>query len=103
MNADVKQGGGLSFALNDSSLVRTGRNFLLVGGRHIASNLVNIGSNDREFWMYTKVPEKTYLFCSHADFPQASRQLPVPFDPDWAHAGPRHDDLRPEPAVQGRD
>lgn len=81
---DVKLGGGPSIALNDSSLVcAKPRNFLLVGGRHIAANLVNIGSNDREFWMYTKVPDKTYLYCSHAEFPQAGRQLPVPFDPDW--------------------
>lgn len=82
---DVKSGKGPSVALNDSSLVcARPRNFLLVGGRHIASNLVNIGSNDREFWMYTKYPETTFLYCSHAEFPQAGRQLPVPFDPDWA-------------------
>src|SRR5688572_23004096 len=59
---DVKSGKGMSVALNDSSLVcAKPRNFLLVGGRHIASNLVNIGSNDREFWMYSKYPETTYL------------------------------------------
>jgi hypothetical protein len=85
VHVEVKSGKSPSFALNDSSLVcAKPRNFLLVGGRHIASNLVNIGSNDREFWMYTKYPETTFLYCSHAEFPQAGRQLPVPFDPDWA-------------------
>ena len=85
VNVEVKAGKDPSFNLNDSTLVcAKPRNFLLVGGRHIASNLVNIGSNDQEFWMYTKYPEKTYIFCAHADFPQAGRQLPVPFDPGWA-------------------
>jgi len=85
VNIEVKSGKDPSINLNDSSLVcAKPRNFLLVGGRHVMSNLVNIGSNDREFWMYSKYPEKTFLYCSHAEFPQAGRQLPVPFDPDWA-------------------
>jgi len=73
------------WTLNDSSLVcAKPRNFLLVGGRHAMSNIVNIGSNSQEFWMYSKFPDQMFVVCSHADFPTAGEKLPFPFDPDWA-------------------
>jgi len=74
-----------NYTPTDSSLVvATPRNFLLVGGRHVMANLVNIGSNSQEFWMYSRFPEQNYVVCSHADFPTAGNKLPFPFDPDWA-------------------
>jgi hypothetical protein len=74
------------WTLNDSSLVcAKPRNFLLVGGRPVMSNIVQIGSNEREFWMAAKLPDPgMYVYCSHADFPQAGDRMPFPFDPDWA-------------------
>lgn len=73
------------FTLGDSSLAcAKPRNFLMVGGKSLIGEIVHIGSNDQEFWMYSKLPEKTYLFCSHQDFQQGAAQLPFPFDPDWA-------------------
>jgi len=73
------------FTLGDSSLACSKpRNFLMVGGKSLLGEIVHIGSNDREFWMYSRLPEKTYVFCSHQDFQQGAAQLPFPFDPDWA-------------------
>ncbi len=72
--------------LKDSTLIcAKPRNFLLVGGRPVLGELVQIGSNDREFWMLTRSPlEPTYVYCSHADFQNGRGRLPIPFDPDWA-------------------
>ncbi|OWK43250.1 hypothetical protein [Fimbriiglobus ruber] len=71
--------------LGDSTLVcAKPRNFLLIGGKRVVGDIVNIGSNSQEFWMYSRVPERMYAYCSHADFQQGTVQLPVPFDPDWA-------------------
>ena len=71
--------------LNNCTLVCSRpRNFLLVGGKMVMSEIVNLGSNDREFWMYSRFPDPTYVFCSHADFQRGAGQLPFPFDPDWA-------------------
>jgi hypothetical protein len=72
--------------LGDSTLIcAKPRNFLLVGGKKLTGDLVQIGSNDREFWLLTKSPlEPTYVYCSHADFQYGRGQLPIPFDPDWA-------------------
>ena len=73
------------WTLNDSTLVcAKPRNFLLVGGRHLMANVVNIGSNSQEFWMYSKFPDQAFIVCAHADFPNAGDKLPFPFDPDWA-------------------
>jgi hypothetical protein len=73
------------FTLGDSSLVcAKPRNFLMVGGKGLIGEIVHVGSNDREFWMYSRLPEKNYVFCSHDDFQQGIAQLPFPFDPDWA-------------------
>ena len=60
------------------------RNFSLVAGKVVWSELVQIGSNSSEFWMYSRFPEPTYLYCSHADYQRGSVQTPFPFDPDWA-------------------
>jgi hypothetical protein len=62
------------------------KNFLLVGGRPVIGDVIYIGSNDREFWVLTKLPmdEERYIYCSHADFERGAGQLPIPFDPDWA-------------------
>ena len=76
---------GDSYNLGQSQLAcEKPRNFSLVGGKGIADELVILGSNDREFWFYSRFPQKTYLYCSHADLPAVAAKLPVPFDPDWA-------------------
>ncbi len=71
--------------LGQSTLVvEQPRNFALDGDKAVLSDIVKLGSNDREFWMYSKFPQPTYLYCSHDDFAHgAANKLPVPFDPDW--------------------
>lgn len=76
---------GKSYSLNDSFLVcAKPRNLLLSGGKIVMSDIVNLGSNDNEFWMYSRFPDPTYVYCSHNDFQQGRGQLPFSFDPDWA-------------------
>jgi hypothetical protein len=74
-------------SLGNSQLVAAQpRMLLLKGGKVGFSGLVEVGSNDREFWLSLDAPatEKLYLYCAHQDFPQAAGKLPVPFDPEWA-------------------
>ena len=81
---DVKAG-KQTFTLNDSTLICSKtRNFSLVGSKSLMSDIVLAGSNESEFWVYTKYPDPMYVFCSHADFERGTAQLPFPFDADWA-------------------
>jgi hypothetical protein len=74
-----------TYNLRDSTLIcAKPRNFLLSGGKAVIGEVVNLGSNDREFWMYSRFPEQNYVYCSHTDFQLGRGQLPVPFDPAWA-------------------
>ncbi len=76
---------GKNYTLGNSFLIcAKPRNLLLSGGKLVMDDIVNLGSNDREFWMYTRFPDATYLYCSHSDFQQGRGQLPFPFDTDWA-------------------
>ena len=61
-------------------------NFHLAGGKLGVGKLIEIGSNEREFWMVTERPlEPTYIYCTHEDFQGgAAKKLPFPFDPKWA-------------------
>lgn len=74
-----------SHTLGASTLVcEQPRNFALDGDKAVLSDIVKLGSNGQEFWMYSKFPQPTYLYCSHDDFARgAGNKLPVPFDPDW--------------------
>jgi hypothetical protein len=73
------------FSMHSSSLLCSKpRNFSLVGGKAVIGEVMNVGSNNQEFWMYTKFPDPTYVFCSHQDFSRGAGQLPFPFDPEWA-------------------
>lgn len=73
-----------SVSLNDSSLVcRKPKDFSLVGGRMVG-DFVKVGSNSDEFWVYNKVTEPRFVYCSHADFDRGAAQLPFPFDTQWA-------------------
>lgn len=73
--------------LGDSSLAAAKpRNFRLVCGTLATSNEVDLGSNDREFWMYVKRMEgpHNFFFCSHEDFHKGvGQRFPIPFDTDW--------------------
>ncbi|MGL4419401.1 MAG: hypothetical protein ACRCZF_01930, partial [Gemmataceae bacterium] len=51
----------------------------------IAGKYIDIGSNDREFWMYVKQPmdDDNFFYCAHDDFERGNVRLPIPFDTDW--------------------
>jgi hypothetical protein len=59
------------------------RNFRL-GANVAGSQMVDLGSNDREFWFWISKAEPPYLFhCSYDDFARGSAQMPFPFQPEW--------------------
>ena len=73
------------YTLNNCNLIcAKPRNFSLVGGKVAWSELVQIGSNSNEFWMYSRFPEPTYVYSSRGDFQSGAARMPFPFDPDWA-------------------
>lgn len=61
------------------------RNFRLVCGTLATSGEVDLGSNDREFWMYVKrLDGPNFFYCSHEEFSRgAGKRFPIPFDTDW--------------------
>ena len=60
------------------------RNFRLRCGTLVTSQELDLGSNDREFWMYAKrLDGPNYFYCSHEDFGKRGVHFPIPFDPDW--------------------
>ncbi len=85
----VVTGDGRSVNLTASSLaVEKPRGLSLTGGRGVFGKLLQVGSNDDEFWVYAKTglgsDRELYVYCKHADLPRVADQLPIPFDPDWA-------------------
>jgi hypothetical protein len=72
--------------LGDSSLFASQpRNFRLMCGTNLTSGEVDLGANDREFWMYVKrMDGPNYFYCSHDDFSKgAGKRFPIPFDVNW--------------------
>lgn len=90
---------------NSSLTAARPRLFLLNAGKNIQSNIVQVGSNEREFWLYGDVPsqDKVYLVCAHEDFPRAAHKLPVPIDPEWAMVALGLSGTDPNPALYRAD
>lgn len=60
------------------------RYFRLECGTLATSQELDLGSNDREFWVYAKrMDAPNFFYCTHADYDRGTAQFPVPFDPDW--------------------
>jgi hypothetical protein len=72
-------------ALSDSTLYAAQpRYFRLECGTLATSQELDLGSNDREFWVYAKrMDSPNFFYCKHADYDRGTAQFPVPFDPDW--------------------
>ncbi len=85
VRAVASEGGKELGSLNDSSLYSSQpRNFRLIGAHSLAGTLIDIGSNDREFWMYAKpIGRDNYFYCSHDAFAKGDVKFPIPFDTDW--------------------
>jgi hypothetical protein len=60
------------------------RNFLMSASA-LSNPIVDIGSNDNEFWFWSsKAPEPYQYFCSYKDFEDGKvAQFPFPFQPEW--------------------
>lgn len=58
-------------------------NFRLFG-KFVKSTVVDVGSNDREFWWWISKAEPPNLYhCSHEDYTRIKDRIQLPFQPDW--------------------
>ncbi|MCU0702793.1 MAG: hypothetical protein MUF18_02260 [Fimbriiglobus sp.] len=58
-------------------------NFRMTAGMAIGAKQLDVGANAAEMWMYVKMSQTPYLFCSHQEFPSVQDALPVKFEPSW--------------------
>ena len=58
-------------------------NFRMTAGMALGGKQLDVGANDREMWMYVKMSQTPYLYCSHQEFTQVQDQLPVKFETSW--------------------
>lgn len=60
------------------------RNFLMTASA-FAKPLVDLGSNDNEFWFwFSQMPDPHQYFCTYKDFEEGKvARFPFPFQPDW--------------------
>lgn len=76
VNAD-----GQKVGVGGMMLCQTPRNFLL-SGKVVGSPAVDIGSNDKEFWFWSREIKPNYLYhCSYDDLARGTK-VPFPFQPD---------------------
>jgi len=63
------------------------RMFRMVSSGRVASAKLDMGSNDKEFWVYVAAPgdEPMYVYASHDDYASGRARMPggIPFEPDW--------------------
>jgi hypothetical protein len=72
---------GQPFGVDGTLAFQKNRNFRMVA-TSISGTEADLGSNDREFWFYTKRSDPPDLyFCSYNDLPKS--QIQLPFQPDW--------------------
>lgn len=72
---------GTKVGVNAKMLCQTPRNFLL-SGVVLGSPAVDIGSNGKEFWFWSREIKPAYLYhCSYVDLERGT-QVPFPFQPD---------------------
>jgi hypothetical protein len=76
--------GRQSVGVNGRMIAQKPRNFLM-GANSLGKTMVDIGSNDQEFWYWISKADPPYQFyCSYKDLQDGRvRQVPFPFQPDW--------------------
>lgn len=82
---NVTAGQGLrSIDFRGRMMAEKPRNFLMKA-EVLGSPVVDIGSNQQEFWFWISKANPPYqYFCSYKDFNDGKvRQLPMPFQPEW--------------------
>src|SRR5260370_42498277 len=63
-------------------ICRKEREFRMIADA-VGSRVVDLGSNQQEFWYHISKAEPPYLFyCSYKDLAQGV-QMPFPFQPEW--------------------
>jgi hypothetical protein len=58
-------------------------NFRMQAALFAGADQLDVGANTAEMWMYVKMSDQPYLYCSNADFPSVQDKLPVKFEPSW--------------------
>jgi hypothetical protein len=74
---------GQSFDLRGKMVAQKPRNFRLSADT-LGSQVVDLGSNDQEFWYWISKAKPPYVYCSYKDLAEGRvRSMPFPFQPDW--------------------
>jgi hypothetical protein len=69
--------------LRASLVCQKPRNFRL-HGKMMQSTVVDMGSNDQEFWWWISKANPPHLYhCSHEEFTRSQGRIQLPFQPDW--------------------
>lgn len=73
-----------SYGLRAKMMTMKPRNFLMTASA-LGSPVVDIGSNENEFWFwFSKSPEPFQFFCTYKDYEEGrAARLPFPFQPEW--------------------
>ena len=84
MNVDFKMG-AIPVPAHGQIHVQTPKNFRIMVSHPIAgTELLDVGSNTDEFWIWQKEMNPPYLLTAHhEDMPLALQHFRVPFQPDW--------------------
>jgi hypothetical protein len=73
-----------SFGLRGQMIAQRPKNFLM-GAKSLGKSMVDLGSNDKEFWYWISQDRPPYQFyCGYKELAEGRvKQMPFPFQPDW--------------------
>jgi hypothetical protein len=73
-----------SFGLRGKMIAQQPKNFLM-GADSLGKRMVDLGSNDKEFWYWISQDKPPYQFyCGYKELAEGRvKQMPFPFQPDW--------------------
>jgi hypothetical protein len=75
--------GTQSFGLRGKMVSQSPRSFLM-SADSLGKTVVDLGSNDKEFWYWMSKGDPYQVFCSYKDLEEGKvENLPFPFQPDW--------------------
>lgn len=73
-----------SFGLRGKMIAQKPKNFLM-GADSLGKRMVDLGSNDKEFWYWISQDRPPYqYYCGYKELAEGRvKQMPFPFQPDW--------------------
>lgn len=72
-----------SFGLRGKMISQSPRNFLMSADT-LGNRVVDLGSNDKEFWYWMSKGDPFQIYCSYKDLEEGRvKRLPFPFQPQW--------------------